>query len=147
VHLLDPAGGLAPARPAVRPGEEVHHRLSVVADRLLLHDHAALGEPRVARPRLSELPAPLGEAGHLPAPRPPPGLLLDAQVPHIPGVGAVPQQDLLLPAGQLKTIPGHTNILSKNTHPGLLMYKLPPLLAVRRFPPRPEGRGILRRSR
>jgi hypothetical protein len=39
------------------------------------------------------------------ASRTPPGVLLDREVPHIPGVRAVPQQDGFLLAGQIKTIP------------------------------------------
>jgi hypothetical protein len=39
-------------------------------------------------------------------------VLLDRQVPHVPGIRAVPQQDILLLAGRLKTIPVHANVIT-----------------------------------
>ena len=134
-YSLDPAGCLvlqaadqqAPARtadPPVQPG--------------LL--------PRVVRPCLGELSAALGEPRRRPASRTPPRLLLDAQVPHVPGVGAVPQQDCFLLAGRLKAVPRHTNILAKNTFLGQLMCRTLIRVAGRRIPPRVEDWGIFRRS-
>ncbi len=70
----------------------------------------ATGYPRGVR----QLPAPLREAGHLPSSGTPAGFLLDAQVPHVPGVSAVPQQRVGLRGGWLKTVPAHGNILSES---------------------------------
>ena len=104
--------GLPPCQAAVRSGEEVPHGLVVVPDGLLLHDDAALGQPGASGAGLGQLPAALREPGHLPASGPPCALLFDAKVPDEPGVGAVPEQGLLLLDGGLKTVPGHANILS-----------------------------------
>ena len=64
--------------------------------RLLLDSHAALGQPRVAGPGLGQLPAAFREAWHPASIWPPPRLLLDAEVPDVPGVRAVPEQDCFL---------------------------------------------------
>jgi hypothetical protein len=47
-----------------------------------------------------------------PESRTPPGLLLDAQVPHVPGVRAVPEQGRFLFRGRDETVSRHTNIIS-----------------------------------
>ena len=47
--------------------EEVRHRLRVVADGLLLHDHRPFGEPHVLRPGLGELTAAFRQSRHRPA--------------------------------------------------------------------------------
>jgi hypothetical protein len=104
--------GLAPRGSAVGSGEEVPHSLVVVADRLLLDDHAAVAKPRVVRSRLGKLSAPSGETRHRLSSRTPPRLLLDAEIPYISGMCTVPQQYALLFGSRLKTIPGHANIIS-----------------------------------
>src|SRR5262249_61843873 len=98
---------LPPRRAAVRPRVEVPHCLVVVADRLLLHDHAALGQPRVRRPGLAELPTARSEPGHRAAAGAVPGFLLDAQVPYVPGMRAMPEQDCFLRRGRIEPVPGH----------------------------------------
>ena len=103
--------GLPPRRAAVRPGEQAGHGPREVPQRLLLHRLAAPGEPRVARPRGGELPALLQVAGRRTAAGTPPGVLLDREVPHVPGVRAVPQQDGFLLAGRLEAVSGHANII------------------------------------
>src|SRR5690242_2705343 len=108
---LVPAG-LAPRRAAVRPGEERRHGFVVVADRLLLHDHAAPGQPRAIRPGLGQLAAAFREPGHLPASRTPLGLLLHAQVPHEPGMRAVLPQGGLLGRRGCQAVAGHTVTVS-----------------------------------
>ncbi len=69
-------------------------------------------QPRVFRPRLGELPA-LLQVGRpaLPA-GVPVGVLLDGQVPHVPGVAAVVPQHRLLGRGGEQSEPGHANTLS-----------------------------------
>jgi hypothetical protein len=64
--------GFSPRRPTVRSGEEVPHRLVVVADRLLLDDHTAVGEPRVVRTCFGQLSTPPGETRHSLTPWTPP---------------------------------------------------------------------------
>jgi hypothetical protein len=76
------SAGLPPGGAVVGSAEETAHGLVEVAERLLLH--------RIGR----GLPD-----------RTPPGVLFDGEVPHIPGVGAVPEQGGFLLAGWLKTVP------------------------------------------
>jgi len=131
---------LPPRRAPVRPGEEVRHCLVVVADRLLLHDHAAPGQPRVIRPGFGELAAAPREPGHRPASWPPVRLLLNAQVPHIPGVRAVPEERRSLGSRRHQSVPGHAATVAAG-------HDILPRCAGHRIPPRPEGRGFLRRFR
>jgi hypothetical protein len=93
---------------------EVPHGLVEVAKCLLLHSLRPLCEPRIVCTSGCELPALFQIPGReLPA-RTPPGVLLHSQVPYVPGVGAVPEQDDLLLSVWLKTVPRHAEILMEN---------------------------------
>jgi hypothetical protein len=46
---------------------------------------------------------------------PPPGLLLDRQVPHIPGVRAVVSQHDLLGGRRVQAVPRHANTLANTS--------------------------------
>ena len=109
--------GLAPRRPPgrVRRVEERRHRLGEVAQRLLLHGLGAGGQPRVFRSRGGELPALLQVARRALPARAPVGVLLDGQVPHVPGVAAVVPQHRLLGGGGEQPVLGHANTLSDIT--------------------------------
>ena len=104
--------GLPPRWAAMSPGQEVHHRLSVVTDRLLLHDYASRCQPRVRCPCRRELAAAFCRPRHAPAPRPPVRLLLNAQVPHVPSVCTVPQERRFLGCRWHQSVPRHTNTVA-----------------------------------
>ena len=100
-----------------------------VPQRLLLHHLRASGQPWVLHPGGSELSALLQVArGTLPA-WVPVGVLLDGQIPYVPGVTAVLLQHRLLGGRGAQPVSGHTNTLSDATdisgeverhfHPGL----------------------------
>jgi hypothetical protein len=108
---------------SVRPREEARLSLGEVTQCLLLNHLAALSQPRIVRAGGGELPALLHVARCDPAPWTPPRVLLDCQVPHVPGVRAVPQQDLFLLSGGLQTVFGHTNIISATRNGGFPMRK------------------------
>jgi hypothetical protein len=108
------SSGFAPRRPTgwVFRVEERGHRLGKVSQRLLLHHLGASGQPGELCPRLGELPTLLQVAGcTLPA-RMPMLVLLDGQVPDVPGVAAMVSQRRLLGRSGEQPIPRHTNILS-----------------------------------
>ncbi len=86
-----------------------------VPQRLLLHRLGAGGQPRVFRPGLGELPALLQVARRARPARVPVGVLLDGQVPHVPGVAAVVPQHRLLGGGGEQPVPRHANTLSDST--------------------------------
>jgi hypothetical protein len=106
------AARLAPRRLAVGASEEVRHRLGEVPQRLLLDHLASQAQPSVLRASDGELAALLSIPRHTGTSWPPPGLLLDCQVPHEPGVGAVVPQDDLLVGRRVQAVPGHTNTLA-----------------------------------
>jgi hypothetical protein len=109
--------GLAPRRPPSRVSwvEERGHRLGEVPQRLLLHHLRTSGQPGELRPRLGELPALLQVAwGALPAGMPV-LVLLDGQVPDVPGVAAVVTQHLFLVGSGKQSVPGHANTLSSTS--------------------------------
>jgi hypothetical protein len=90
----------------------------VVPDRLLLDDHAALGEPRIVCAGIGELMSPL-HPGRRPSPAStPPRLLLNAEIPYVPGVRTVPQEHDLLLGSRLKAVLGHKKIISENINQG-----------------------------
>ena len=106
--------GLAPRRP---PGpvariEEPGHRPAEVAQRLLLHHLGAGRQPRVLRPRAGELPALLQVTRRACPARAPVPVLLDGQVPHVPGLAAVVPQHRFLGGGGEQPVPRHANTLS-----------------------------------
>ncbi len=115
-ETLVPAS-LAPRRSTGRVlrVEERGHRLVEVPQRLLLHHLGACGQPRVLCPGLGELSALLQVAGRALAAWLPVLVLLDSEVPHIPGVRAVvPQHRQLCGCGE-QPVSGHANILSTTT--------------------------------
>jgi len=69
----------------------------------------------VPRTCLRELPTLFQVAWGARASRVPVRVLLDGEVPHIPGVGAVVQQHCLLGGRREQSVAGHANILAKTT--------------------------------
>ena len=111
------SAGLPPSRTSGRVAriEERGHGLCEVPQCLLLYRLRACGQPRVLGAGLCELSALLRVAGRALSARVPVGVLLDGQVPHVPGVRAVfPQHCLLGRCGE-QAIPAHTNTLSTIT--------------------------------
>jgi hypothetical protein len=111
------SAGLTPRRP---PGrvlgvEEGGHRLGEVSQCPLLHHLGASRQPRIVRPRLCELSALLQVArGALPAWMPV-RVLLDSQIPYVPGMGTVIPQHRLLGGRGLQPVPGHANTVTNTT--------------------------------
>jgi len=99
----------------VGAGEVIGHGLGEVTQRLLLHHLAALGQPPVLGPGLGQLGGLGAVAGRVTAAGPPPGLLLDGQVPHVPGVRTVLPQEGLLHRCWDQTVAGHDSNLLSNT--------------------------------
>jgi len=90
-----------------------------------------------------ELPALLQVTRRRVPPRTPPGMLLDREVPHVPGVRAVPQQDGFLLAGRLEPVSGHANIIADiKSLRGSTMARSLPRSAGHRLPLQPEGRSL-----
>ena len=106
--------GFAPRRAAVRSAEKVTHRLGEVPQRLLLHRLRAGRQPVVlgaGRGQLSTLFAIAGRAAtRLPVP-----LLLDGQVPHIPGVATMLRQHSPLLSGRKPPVTRHASNLAGTT--------------------------------
>ena len=92
--------------------EERRHRPGEVAQGLLLDRLGAGGQPRVFRPRGGELPALLQVARRALPAGAPVGVLLDGQVPDVPGVAAVVPQHRFLGGGGEQPVPGHANTLA-----------------------------------
>ena len=88
------------------------HRPGEVAHRLLLHRLGAGGQPRVLGPGLGELPALFQVARRALPARVPVGVLLNGEVPHVPGVAAVISQHRFLGGCRDEPVPGHANTLS-----------------------------------
>ncbi|SCK44829.1 hypothetical protein H180DRAFT_03965 [Streptomyces sp. WMMB 322] len=109
-EALMPAS-LAPRRPAVSPCEEIGHRLTEVSQRLLLHRDRSRSQPAEHGPGLSQLTASLGEARRRTTPLCPPRLLLNAQIPHVPGMTAVPNEPHHLIGRGLQPETGHSKNL------------------------------------
>jgi hypothetical protein len=83
--------GFTPRRAAVRSAEKVAHRLGEVTQRLLLHGLGAGRQPVVLGTGRGQLSALLVVTGRA-ATGLPVLLLLDGQVPHIPGVATMLRQ-------------------------------------------------------
>ena len=109
--------GLAPRRPPgrVAPGRRSGHRPGEVPQRLLLHHLGAGGQPRVLRAGGGELPALLQVARRALAARAPVRVLLDGEVPDVPGVAAVVPQHRFLGGRGEQPVPGHANTLANAT--------------------------------
>src|SRR5579859_2615081 len=95
----------------MRPRKELGHGMREVSQRLLLHHLATVTEPVIVRAGLRKLSGLLQVTWCGFLARTPPCVLLYREVPHIPGVSAMPQQELLLLARWLKTEPAHANIV------------------------------------
>ena len=65
------------------------------------------------RPHLGELPALLPVARRARPARAPVAVLLDGEVPDVPGVAAVVPQHRFLGGGGVQPVPGHANTLAK----------------------------------
>jgi hypothetical protein len=106
--------GFAPRRAAVGSAEKVAHRLGEVSQRLLLHRLRPGRQPVVlgaGRGQLSTLLAVAGcAATGLPVP-----LLLDGQVPHIPGVATMLRQHSPLLSGRKQPVTRHTGNVNNAT--------------------------------
>jgi hypothetical protein len=120
---------LPPRRPAVRAVEIASHGLVVIADCLLLDNRAALCQPRIVRTGFGQLAASLYKARHPASATTPTRSLLNAEVPYVAGVGAMPEQRGFLPACRLKAVPErHTNILAIHDTMSESMYEVQPCL-------------------
>src|SRR5208337_3852466 len=99
VDFLDPSGCLV-----LQAGE--------VPQGLLLYHLRTCGQPGVLRAGGGKLPALFQVTRRTRAARAPVRVLLDGEVPHEPGMGAVvPQHGLLGGRGE-QAVPGHANILA-----------------------------------
>ena len=110
--------GLAPGRPTgrVRRVEERLHRLREVPQRLLLDHLGACPQPVVFRTGGGELSALLQVAGRALAAGVPVRVLLDGEVPHVPGLRAVvPEHRLFLGGRGDHAVSGHANTLASAT--------------------------------
>ncbi len=125
--------GFPPRRPAVRPSEKVAHGLGEVPQRLLLHRLRAGRQPVELGANRGQLSTLLVVAGHMPS-RLPMLLLLNGQVPHIPGVATVLRQHRGLLSGSKQPISRHAGKITTTTD------KLPKGEAT--FPPPAESRGF-----
>jgi hypothetical protein len=105
---------LAPRRPPRRIPriEEESQGAREISQRLLLHRLTSCGQPIMLGPCLGELPTLLQIAGSAPAARPPVSMLLNGEVPHVAGMGAVIAQHRFLGGRGQQAIPRHTNTLT-----------------------------------
>jgi len=139
--------GLPPGGAAAAAVEEVVHGVGEVAEGLLLDRLRPLGEPRVLRAGRCELPGLLKVAGRGLAALAPVGMLLDREVPHVPGVRAVPEHGCFLLRSGLEAISGHTNIIAKIVCQAVMSISSQPGPVDRRLPCRSRGQGFRRRFR
>ena len=110
----------APRRAPVRAAEEVAHRLSEIPQRLLLHRLRTGRQPLVFGAHRGQLRTLLGVARRATA-RLPMLLLLDRQIPHVPGVAAMLSQNRRLLSSRKQPISRHTENLdppTDTTHKG-----------------------------
>ncbi len=125
--------GFAPRRAAVRPLEKLAHGLGEIPQRLLLHGLRAGRQPVALGASRGQLSTLLVVAGRLTTWLPM-LLLLDGQVPHIPGVPTVFRQHRGLLSGRTQPISRHAGKITTTTD------KLPKGEAT--LPPPAESRGI-----
>src|SRR5450755_1815998 len=95
--------------------EVVRRGLGEVAQCLLLHHLGACGQPRILRAGGGQLAALLQVARSALVARAPVPVLLDREIPHEPGVGAMCPQRYLMGGRGEQTVPGHTNTLTNTT--------------------------------
>ena len=106
--------GFTPRRAAVRSGEKVSHRLGEVPQGLLLHGLGASRQPVVLSTDLGQLSALLVVSGRA-ATRLPVLLLLDGQIPHIPGMATMLLQHHRLLSGGKQSVSRHTGNVAATT--------------------------------
>ena len=106
--------GFAPRRAAMRSAEKVPHRLGEVPQRLLLHSLRAGRQPIVLDTSRGQLSTLLVVAGRA-ATRPPMLLLLDSQIPHIPGAATMLRQSGLLLSGRKQPVSRHASNVTAAT--------------------------------
>lgn len=106
--------GFAPRRAAVRAPEEVTHRLREIPQRLLLHRLRAGRQPFVLGAGCGQLSTLLVVAGPA-APRLPMPLLLNCQIPHIPGMATMFRQQHRLLSGRNQPVSRHVNNVTAAT--------------------------------
>ena len=106
--------GFAPGWVAVRSAEKIAHRLGEVPQRLLLNRLRPRRQPVVLGAGRGQLSALLIEAGRA-APRLPMLLLLDGQVPHIPGVPTMLGQQRRLLGGRKQPKSRHVSNVAPGT--------------------------------
>jgi hypothetical protein len=105
--------GLAPGRPprGVARVEERRHCLGEVPQCLLLYHLGACGEPCVLCADPGELTTLLQVARRALPSGPPPGLLLDREVPYKPSMRAVVSKHYFLDARRDQAVTGHSNTI------------------------------------
>lgn len=106
--------GFAPAGPAVSPGEKVAHRLGEIPQCLLLHCLRARRQPRklgACRGQLSTLLV----VARRTAPGAPMLLLLNRQIPHIPGVTTVLSKPNRLLGSRKQPVARHSHNVATTT--------------------------------
>ncbi len=92
--------------------QECGHRPGEIPKGLLLHRLGSGSQPCMLRPGLGELPALLDIAWRPRATRAPVRVLLDGQIPHVPGVRAVIAHCRLLGGRGEQPVSGHTNTVA-----------------------------------
>jgi len=110
--------GFAPRRAAMGSAEKVAHRLGEVPQRLLLHGLGPRRQPLVHGAGRGQLSALLVVAGRA-ASGLPVLLLLDRQVPHIPGIATMPRQRPRLLSGRKKPVTRHASNIIATTDKSL----------------------------
>ncbi len=95
--------------------QECGHRPGEIPKGLLLHRLGSGSQPCMLRPGLGELPALLDIAWRPRAARAPVRVLLDGQIPHVPGVRAVIAHYRFLGGRGDQPVSGHTNTVAMTT--------------------------------
>jgi hypothetical protein len=109
--------GLTPRRAPSRIVriQECGHRADEIPEGLLLHRLGSGSQPCMLRPSLRELSALLDISWRPRAARAPVRVLLDGQVPHVPGVRAVIAHYRFLGGRGKQPVLGHTNTVAMAT--------------------------------
>lgn len=109
------APSFAPSRPPVRACKKALHSPVKVAQRLLLHHLAPMGQPGMFPSRGCELPALLQVAGRVRPPSMPPRVLLTGQVPHEASMRTMHLQGCFLAVRRKQAVAGHAKTVSSST--------------------------------